>query len=233
MMTQHIQVGSQTFSLQPPEVVEPFTLSEADYNELYALVFTDNYPGYTPETIESPNGDGNLDSEKRYAHIALKYLDKLTDQALAEKLFNYLLRCHHMATAVAKEVGVDDAFLPDIRTGALRILDYPPGSVTHPHTDFNLFTLMMYRDNPEYFHYLDSEPEAQAQAMNHQIHMGEIYEKLGLGKATRHEVVASDKPQRSIVYFALPSHEAKLPDGQTVGEWLEERMSRSRYDRAS
>lgn len=33
----------------------------------------------------------------------------------------------------------------------------------------------------------------------------------------------------SIVFFAIPDHAAVLPSGETVGEWLEERLARSRY----
>jgi hypothetical protein len=32
----------------------------------------------------------------------------------------------------------------------------------------------------------------------------------------------------SIVYFSIPNHDAILPDGTTVRDWLNERMARSR-----
>ena len=31
------------------------------------------YSGYKPDTREVPNGDGKVDAEKRYLHVALKY----------------------------------------------------------------------------------------------------------------------------------------------------------------
>ena len=49
-----------------------FTPSE--YYLLSELVFQDWYPGYRKNVVESPNGDGNWDTEKRYAHVAHKYL---------------------------------------------------------------------------------------------------------------------------------------------------------------
>ena len=51
-----------------------FTPSE--YYLLSELVFQDWYPGYRKNVVESPNGDGNWDTEKRYAHVAHKYLKK-------------------------------------------------------------------------------------------------------------------------------------------------------------
>jgi len=65
-------------------------------------------------------------------------------------------------------------------------------------------------------------------SINPQAHMGELGEELGLGQATRHEVIVSDAPQYSVVYFAIPRWELVLPSGVTVKDWLNERMARSR-----
>jgi hypothetical protein len=53
--------------------MQPFTAE--DYAELYELAFNVKNPGYKPFTFESPNGDGKFDFDKRYAHIAMKYLN--------------------------------------------------------------------------------------------------------------------------------------------------------------
>jgi hypothetical protein len=63
------------------------------------------------------------------------------------------------------------------------------------------------------------------------LHLGEMAEVAGIGKATRHEVAPCDHPQHAIVYFAIPDHHEYLKPGVRVGSWLEERMSRSRIYR--
>jgi hypothetical protein len=82
----------------------------------------------------------------------------------------------------------------------------------------------------------------EAMRMSPGLHIGEIGELVGLGPATPHRVPARPYTQQSIVYFAMPSHAARLPmtsarGGQTVentwrpatvGEWLKERLARSR-----
>jgi hypothetical protein len=205
-----------------------------DYKILSDIVFhideegNPTYPGYRPNVVESPNGDKNWDTEKRYAHVATKYLEPYN-----KVLMGYLHRAHNKAMEVAIELGIPKEFWPDIRYGALRVLEYPPGAVTHPHKDFDLFTLMMYRNTPEDFKYLSGKDVflMEAQQLNDQIHFGEILETLiPAYKANEHEVVADifGRTQYSIVYFAIPDRAAVLPTGQTVGEWLEERLSRSR-----
>ncbi len=73
------------------------------------------------------------------------------------------------------------------------------------------------------------------------LHIGELGELVGLGPATPHRVPARPYAQKSVVYFAMPDHAARLPRAyepmqdrpepptQTVGEWLRERVARSRY----
>lgn len=204
-------------------------LTDTDYRALHSIVFQPDYPGYRPNVVESPNGDGKWDREKRYAHIAEKYLDLMPPSYAKTFLFSVLFDAVVEAAVLWPDFGGTSVFHPHYNYSALRILDYPPGATSAPHTDFDLFTLMLYRDQPEKFRYLDgTEPPEAAQKLSPHIHFGELYEELGLGKATKHEVVASDVPQHSIVFFAIPDHAAVLPSGLTVGQWLTERMARSR-----
>jgi hypothetical protein len=238
-----------------------------DYQTLHSIVFATDadgrprYPGYRPELVEYPSKDGTPDERdrmKRFAHVAFKYLD--TYAAATEDtsehvciLRDMLDRCHAEALRVAKALGLPEAFTPRIEYSALRILDYPPGAGTQLHTDFNLFTLLCYRDRPEglvrYSYDGIDEAPAALDAIAPGLHIGELGEIVGLGPATPHEVVpvyeplgtagtwemfhgAAPAPQHSIVYFAIPDHDAVLngePGGWlTVGQWLAERMARSR-----
>lgn len=202
--------------------------TEADYEILHSLVFRADYPGYKPEVKEIPNGDGNVDHTKRYAHIALKYLEDPWQRAA---LLPYLERAHRLAGAMAEDAGIPLSWCPDIRYGALRVLDYPAGAGSHRHEDFDLFTVMCFRDRPELFVSEDgwvSNAMARMRRLNTQCHLGEIGTKIGLGRATPHEVLPGTTRQRSIVYFALPAHDLTFEDGQTVGAWLKERVARSR-----
>jgi hypothetical protein len=47
--------------------------TEDEMSTLRNIVFQPQYPGYRPTIVESPNGDGKVDTEKRYAHVAPKY----------------------------------------------------------------------------------------------------------------------------------------------------------------
>jgi hypothetical protein len=204
--------------------------TEADYEALHALVFRSDYAGYRPTVVEIPNGDGKVDAEKRYAHVATKYV---TTDEQRRQLMPYLERAHEVAIAAAQLADVPTAFLPDIRYGALRILDYPPGSISNRHEDFDLFTLMAWRDQPELFQSDEVEAGAaisQIRSLNPQAHLGQIGELIGLGKATPHWVLPGDR-QRSIVYFAIPDHDSVLPNGMTVRAWLDERLGRSRISK--
>jgi hypothetical protein len=221
-------------------------MNKQGYDRLASIVFrTDadgkpTYPGYRPEVRELPNGDGKVDADKRYAHVARKYLEQYLDSRDDYQSLEWaMIDAHMLALRIADALQVPEAFKPQLGYGTLRILEYPAGATSALHTDFDLFTLMIYRDQPECF--VSHEPVApdwgnvgcgyrlmQASKLNAQLHIGELGELIGLGPATPHEVIASDRPQHSIVYFAIPAHDAVLPTGQTVGEWLEERMSRSR-----
>ncbi len=217
-----------------------------DYQDLSNIVFQDKYPGYRPTIIESPNGDKKWDNDKRYAHVAEKYLEKYQNPYEKLALHSYLNNANDKAVDIAIELGVPKAFWPDVRYGALRILEYPPGSISNPHVDFDLFTLMCYRNIPECFEYTNlwsrdgvgskiiDRPLIDANELNKQIHFGEILEMImPTHQATEHQVVADEhRTQYSIVYFSIPDHDAVLPNGTTVGDWITERMGRSRKEAA-
>lgn len=214
-----------------------FTVS--DYRTLSEIVFQDNYPGYRKNIVESPNGDDKWDNEKRYAHLATKYLEEYKPEVeeMGQILDVYLNLANDKAVEVAITLGVPKAFWPDAQYSALRILEYPPGSISNPHVDFDLFTLMCYRNIPDRFAYTNPQISMElekANKLNQQIHFGEILELLlPTHKATEHRVIEDQvRTQYSIVYFAIPNHEAVLPDGTTVGAWIDERISRSRKEAA-
>lgn len=193
-----------------------------DYARLHALVFRDDYPGYRPGVVESPHGDGKLDTQKRYAHVATKYIQNALglrgNYAHGQELWRYFSQAQECALRVAKQMLVPELFLPSWAAGALRVLEYPIGGGSHVHTDVGMFTINCYRNVPN--------PGLGTA----EVHIGELGELLGLGRAQPHAVQALPVPQHSIVYFAIPDHAAVLPSGVTVGEWINERMGRSRYD---
>ena len=226
-----------------------FTKNEFD--ELRRIVFaTDSdgralYPGYRPHIVESPNGDGKLDATKRYAHVALKYLRAATDARGGwdrdlRNLDAAIGRCHAEALRVHRDLGLPAAWAPTLETSALRILEYPPGATSALHTDFDMFTLLAYRDPfgglVRYDHSVEFALR-DADQFSIGMHFGELYELGGFGRATSHEVEATSGWQYSAVYFALPRHDLVLPDGRKVGPdsepgtYLHERMSRSRLER--
>jgi hypothetical protein len=192
------------------------------YSELHSLVFRPDYPdypGYKPDVVESPNGDGVRDSGKRFGHIAMKYLHQaevFTDATAT--MMEYLRVAHGRAYSIAVQLGVPREFMPSFEHGCLRVLEYPVGTNSAIHTDFDLFTINCYRN------------QYNAGLGDDEVHMGEIGELIGMGPALRHHVVPSARVQHSIVYFAEPSHDAVLPSGVTVGEWLADRVKRSRYE---
>lgn len=195
------------------------------------------YAGYKPEVREAPNGDGVIDAAKRYLHVALKYNPPQWARV-------YLAQAHFEACRVAEAMGVDPRYYPRVADGTLRVLDYPAGAGTARHTDFDLFTIVCYRSTPDDLWMADGadagpgspSPRDLGRAINPGLHIGEIGELCGLGPATPHSVPARPYRQQSIVYFAMPDHAAHLPgvhenltEGPTVGEWLKERIARSRY----
>jgi hypothetical protein len=202
-----------------------------DYADLHSRVFRPDFAGYRPNVVESPHGDGKLDAEKRYAHVSVKNL-RTTEER--DELLPYLELAHGVALKAARAMDIPVEFFPKMEYGALRVLEYPAGATSHRHEDFDLFTLMCYRDQTEKFQTDEvvSSPALEAlQRVNRQGHLGEIAAEIGLGPATPHWVEASDVIQHSVVYFAIPDHSARLPRGITVGEWLTARIARSRVYR--
>ncbi len=203
-----------------------YHFNASEYAELHGLVFREDYPHKPPAEI--PNGDGKVDS-KRYRHVALKYLPGFGTARERNALIAYLTYAHECAELVADALAVPAAFRPDLRYGALRVLEYAPCDFSHEHTDFNLYTLALYRDRPECFHRGAewTDIPTAALALNRGLHLGQLGEAVGLGSATRHSVSASAETQHSIVYFAIPDHDAPI-GAATVRLWLNERMARSR-----
>jgi hypothetical protein len=183
---------------------------------------------------------------KRYLHVAPKHNPPAWAMA-------YLARAHYEACRVAEALNVPAAYYPRVADGTLRVLEYPPGAGTVEHTDFNLFTIVLWRSTPDDLECTDKNLLAgeyttaacqywrlsKARKISPGLHIGELGELVGLGPATPHRVPARAYAQKSIVYFAVPDHAARLPpmtwpDGlprtdPTVGQWLKERVKRSRY----
>lgn len=182
-----------------------------DFARLRTL-FDGSYAGYRPTVVEAPNGDGKLDLEKRYLHVATKY-------APPAWALDYLRIAFSFADCVAEDLGIPHEFRPSLDACALRVLEYPVGADSAEHTDFDLFTFNAYRNTQDVI------------GGDGRLYIGEIGELVGLGPATPHRVPARSYEQHSIVFFALPSHDAVLPGGVTVGAWLQERVARSRYQK--
>ncbi len=214
------------------------------YDILALEAFQPSYAGYRPHVTENPNGDGKEDAGKRYSHIALKYNP-------SKRMLGFLAAAHFEACRVAEALRVPAEFYPRVEDATLRILEYPPGCGSETHTDFDLFTILCYRETPQDLKltsgHLGGSPVDstgydrvdEARKIDPFFHVGEIGEIVGLGPATPHCVVPRDYVQRSIVCFAMPSHKARFPQSRTdvdegawhgrrVGDWLAERKERSR-----
>src|SRR5665213_1284130 len=203
--------------------------TENDYKELHGLVFRDDYSGYKPTVLEIPGGDGKVDAEKRYAHVATKYFTTAQQRV---DLMPFLLKAHGTATEIARAIHMPSEFYPQLDVSSLRVLEYPPGAISNEHCDFDLFTLMLYRDQADRFVSKDlgNQTLRYIRHYNLQAHMGELGTEIGLGEATPHSVLPSETPQHSIVYFAIPAWGARLPSGVLVKDWLNSRMQRSRTE---
>jgi hypothetical protein len=190
------------------------TWSRNDYDTLAALVFRDDYPGNfaTRGVAEIPNGDGKVDDGKKIAHVAHKYRTKGEPWELQRALS----RAHWDACEIAQELGVSFDMLPRQEFCALRVLYYPANVGGHLHTDFDLFAVNLWRSHPN------------PGLGGGRYHIGEIGELVGLGPVEPHYVAPLPVVQLALVYFAMPSHDAILPSGQSVGQWVAERIARSR-----
>jgi hypothetical protein len=217
------------FNREPTRDPVQGMFTKKEYDELHSLIFVDGYRGYTPAVKEVPNGDGNVDADKRYAHVATKYFDTPEQERL---LTPYLRAAHDIAVDIGRNLRLPPEFMPNFHTSALRVLEYPVGAIGNEHCDFDLFTLMLYRDQPDCFisKHMGNSVLREVQQFNLQAHMGELGTEIGLGAATPHWVVPSDTVQHSIVYFAIPDWNTRLPRGVLVKDWLNERMARSRTE---
>ncbi len=216
-------------------------ISQYDYQTLYNAVFTDVYPGYIPTAQEAPHGDGVWDTGKRYAMIAMKYLSKYDgrDAWFMEELLN---ECVANAVSVAIDLGIPQKYWPDIQDSSIRVLEYPAFSLSAPHTDFDLFTMMLYRNRMENFEYTyeltkHSTGKSRSAALlgdmkktHPGLHFGELMELINPSAyvATKHEVTATPLTQYSCIFFAMPRLDVHLPDGMLIADWLKERKGRSR-----
>lgn len=192
--------------------------TEGDYLNIYDLTFkVEGYAGYKPTVQESPNGDEVWDTEKKYAHVAPKYVP-------CPELMVYYCMAFEEACAVSKALRLPPRLSPHWNSCCLRILDYPPGAGSAEHTDFDLFTIQLYREHQEGFVRTGDVLETD-DMISKGIHFGEMAEVAGIRKAMPHHVKGLSVRQRSIVFFVLPDPSAVLI---TAGEWLEERYARSR-----
>jgi len=207
-------------------------ITPATYGRLHSWVFSGRYPGYKSDVTEAPHGDGNWDYSKRFAHIALKYLSRYDGQGKSE-MENLLYKMTDVAREAAIQIGLPPEFWPVVDDCNIRILEYGPGVVSAPHTDFDLFTLPMWRNIANGFRYVQPAPTDKIldDACDHYpgIHFGELMPLIDkVYTATAHKVLASKRYQYSAVFFVMPRLDVVLPDGRTVGEWLEPRKKRAR-----
>jgi len=205
-------------------------LTPNEYEKLAEFAFSEGNPGYRPTVTESPDGDGVWDDAKKYAHISPKYMKAAPEseaKAYAQKIYD---RSFEEAARVCGELAVPKEFFPG-PDSTLRVLYYPSWASSSAHTDFDFFTLCMFRDRTEGFRYLDKKtlPELQkAREISPGIHFGELYQEVLGVKPTKHEVVGLPLPQKSAVFFVVPPHESVLLSGTSVGNWMAERKHRSR-----
>lgn len=196
--------------------------TEDDYDKLHALAFGDpSYAGYKPNTQEAPNGDGKFDVDKRYAHVALKYNP-------CGEMLHYFREAWFESCRVHEALRLPVHLEPSYLHSCLRILDYPAGAGSKTHTDFDMFTLSMYRNCGGLHRYTDATTR-KADALHTGIHFGEMIPYVDPKfKATEHFVSPRSKRQKSIVFFAIPGHFEELATHFTVGDFLKERVARSR-----
>lgn len=197
-------------------------INDTEVSTLFEYGFSPENRGYTPAVLEAPNGDQNVDTLKRYAHInprnglgpCLEIYDVLIRKAQA--------MVRHVCGGSSYQLGTDST---------IRVLEYKPGAESHWHTDFDLFTLSVYDSNPAQFE-MDritaGHPSLTPGFAN--LHVGELALELdpyGWG-ADRHRVTPGPELRRSIVFFAMPMSHYTLWRGGDVKQWVAERKARSR-----
>lgn len=249
-------------------IITPESWDQAHAELAQLFDATPPYPGYKPEVKEAPNGDGRVDAGKRYLHVAKKYGLPSEDAAailacahweacrVAEEIGvpaefyprveNSTLRVlEYPSAACVRRAGGDTCMFCDALTHDSDTYICPvrgAGNGSAEHTDFDLFTLNLWRSTDDHQHWdpwllFGEGGWAQGAAP---YHRGELGELIGLGPAVKHRVPARPYPQRAIVYFAMPAGAARLPCstcspgdkcvgfGLTVNEWLADRYARSR-----
>lgn len=190
-------------------------MNAVEFEQAYQQMFSPTFSGFTPAIAEAPNGDGKVDAQKRYAHLNRRTLPSAPFAALAD-LFD---SCMALALEHARTMNIPRELMPSAEDSTLRLLEYPPGATSAEHTDFDLFTINLYRSHEDLI--VPKMP----------IHFGELAEIVSGGwlKAVSHHVKAHPtQTQRSAVFFAMPPLAATLPTGITVREWVTERKARSR-----
>lgn len=192
--------------------------NSSHYAQLHTLFSEPDYRGYRPTVKEAPNSDGKIDGAKRFLHVALKY----NPPAWA---IDYLARAHFEACKVAESLSwLKPEYYPKVENGTLRVLEYPIGSGSVAHTDFDLFTINCYRNGPGLEAYTDTWARDRRAT-----HFGRISGLIGGELPLAHRVVPQDYVQRSIVYFAMPAQDAILPTGERVRDWVARESAKSRY----
>lgn len=201
-------------------------MNKEEFDKLREYAFSDDNPGWKPGVQEAPNGDGEWDRTKRFAHLAPKYFDDSTPTFVVDAWAAGMRE----AERASRQLGIPAAMMPG-PDSTLRILEYPPGATSAEHTDFDLFTLRLYRNLESPFKYLGwgGRELAEARKDFEGIHFGEIMAVLSERfLATKHKVTATPAEwQYAAVFFAVPSWTAMLPCGKTVHDWMQERKASS------
>ena len=186
--------------------------------KLREIMFAEDWPGYKPEVREIPDGQGEVDQHKRYSHISLHDLDKYDGEhkAFLTRLYNQAYK--HAVQYYEQRMGLGDQAIPAIEECCLRLSEYPPGVGGEAHTDFDLFTMNLWRSHRDLL--IPRRP----------VHYGELLELLTYDEvAHRHRIEPHETDtQVAVLFFVLPARDTKLPGGRTMGEWLDERLARSR-----
>ena len=188
-------------------------------------LLTEKYSGYRAPGSEK--ADAYAAGVYHYTHVAKKYLTE--DCGLENHDRNSMMSMLHDLVSVSRtyavQWGLPMEFWPTMEDSAMRLLYYPPGATIAHHTDFNLFTVNLWRNLLSPYHHLDSSCKASPPS---KVHWGELWQKVMGDPATEHYTRPSTKWQYSVVFFAMPPLSAVLPDGQTVGDWLTKRKQEAR-----
>jgi isopenicillin N synthase-like dioxygenase len=196
-------------------------MDAVEFEKIYQEVFSPTFTGYSPAIAEAPNGDSRIDLQKRYSHLNHRTLPSARDN-VKTFLAEVFSRCMRVALEHARIMNIPYAFMPSAEDSTLRLLEYPPGATSSEHTDFDLFTINLYRSHEDLI--VPKMP----------VHFGELADIVSKGwlKAVPHHVTAHlTQTQRSAVFFVMPALSACLPNGMTVREWVAERKTRSRVQK--